>query len=195
MRPLIFILCLMGAVGTARAEEDHDPFATEKPLRSPLGTFTIFQVRDPDGNFGTRIHFAKDTHPDLVLEPECPWSALFYVSPDDRWILQIQKVGSGDNVSYLHHLDARGHLHTERRLNEHAFGYLKGLLGVSEKDLFHTGAEFQSWDMRAGLLKFTLHGSSVQKSSEGLKQEIIYDFREDRFQVPRKAARPSPNPN
>lgn len=192
MRTLIFLLaCWMGTIGAGVAEEV--PYATGKPLASPQGTFTVSQFRGPapDGNFKTRIHFTKDRHPDLFLEAEWVWPALFYVSPDDRWILQIQKVGSGDNVSYLHHLDAQGHLHTERRLNERAFKHLEGVLQVPESDLYHTGAEFQGWDMKSGLLKFTLSGSFVDKKGR-LHQDLFYDLKNDRFRTPGKTA-PSPS--
>jgi hypothetical protein len=177
MRLLIFAFCIFWA--TAQAEEE--PFAMDKPLVSPRGTFTISQHRNE--NWSTTIHFARGTQPDLRLTEEYPWPALFYISPDDHWILQIQKSGSGDNISFLYRVDAEGRLwRMEQRLGELAFAFLKrsGLANFDE--LYHTGMEFQSWNLKTQKLLFSIHGSSLHQSGAGVHFDLAYDFRTHSFE-------------
>ncbi len=71
--------------------------ADDMKLASPRGTFTI--VQHYEGIWTSKLHFSKPGSADITLTDGYPWSASFYVSPDDQWILQVQKSGSGDNIS------------------------------------------------------------------------------------------------
>src|SRR6185436_10803087 len=86
----------------------EEPFATDKKLASPRGTFTITQRRV--GDWTTKLHFTKNDHRDITFTDSYPWPALFHISPDDQWILQIQKSGSGENISFLYRLDSNGRI-------------------------------------------------------------------------------------
>ncbi|MEI9998769.1 MAG: hypothetical protein WDO13_06150 [Verrucomicrobiota bacterium] len=46
----------------------------------------------------------------MILEGEISWPGLYYIAPDDHWILRIQKTGSGDNTAYLYFLEKNGSL-------------------------------------------------------------------------------------
>jgi hypothetical protein len=96
---------------------------------------------------------------------------LFYISPDDQWILQVQKSGSGENISLLYRLDPNGRLwRMEQRFGELAFAYLERSLGVSVADLYHTGIEFTGWNLKAGILRFTIRGSSTKRAARALAE-------------------------
>jgi hypothetical protein len=167
-------------VSTGAYAED-EPFAMDKPLSSPRGSFSIIQHRDE--NWTTTIHFAHGGQPDLLLTEDYPWPALFYISPDDHWILQVQKSGSGDNISFLYRLDSDGRLwRMEQRLGELAFAFLKRRGVADFKDLYHTGIAFQSWDVRAAKLLFSIHGSSLHQSGEGIDLHLVYDLKRHSFE-------------
>src|SRR6266581_1013689 len=137
--------------------------AQEAPLVSPLSSFTISQQQN-DG-WTTALHFAHAAHRDVSLEGKYPWPALFYISPDDRWILQIQKSGSGDNISFLYRVEQNGRVwRMGQGFGELAFQFLDLLPGLHRAEMYHTGIEFRAWSMRDGSLRFTIHGSSVEQS-------------------------------
>jgi|SRR5438105_4887889 len=177
MRSLVAALCISGCV-VAYAEDA--PFVMDKPLSSPRGSFTIAQHRD--GNWTTTIHFAHGEQPDLLLRDDYPWPGLFYISPNDHWILQVQKSGSGDNISFLYRLDPGGRLwRMGQPLGELAFAFLKRSGVADFKYLHHTGIEFQSWDLKAQKLLFSIHGSSVHQSGAGIDINLVYDLRRHTF--------------
>ena len=176
MRSLAAIaICLINS-GVALA-------AADETVVSPRGNFTITQ--HDNGNWTTRLHFTKPGSADIILTDDWPWPALFYVSPDDQWILQIQKSGSGDNISFLYRLDAHHRLwRMEQRFGELAFTHLKRSRGLAVADLYHTGIEFVGWNLEAGILRFTIHGSPTKRSGEGVHQELIYDLEKHTFRNP-----------
>jgi hypothetical protein len=158
--------------------------AQEAPLVSPRHTFTISQHEN--GGWTTILHFANAAQPDVTLGNQYPWPALFYVSPDDHWILQIQKSGSGDNISFLYHVEQSGRVwRMEQGFGDLAFHFLDHLPGLHRGELYHTGIEFRAWSMRDGSLRFTIHGSSVEKSGQGVERELLYDLQKHQFRTPK----------
>jgi hypothetical protein len=116
-----FATLLICAISCASAATEDAPFAHEKPLHSPRGTFTIQERRD--GNWHTTIHFARSAHAEIELTVDYPWPGLFYISPDDHWVLHIQKSGSGDNISFLWRVDSDGRIwRMEPAIGALAFG-------------------------------------------------------------------------
>ena len=176
MRFLLTIaLCLVGSA--------FPSLAADETLASPRGTFTITQHRTD--NWTTKLHFTKPGSADITFTDDYPWPALFYISPDDQWILQVQKSGSGDNISFLYRLDSSGRLwRMEERFGELAFAHLERSHGIAVADLYHTGIEFTSWNLKAGILRFTIRGSSTKKSGEGVSRELIYDLQKHNFRNP-----------
>jgi hypothetical protein len=171
----VITLCLAGSAFSS--------LAADEMLASSRGTFTITQHLA--GNWTTKLHFTKPGTADITFTDDYPWPALFYVSPDEQWILQVQKSGSGDNISFLYRLDTNGRLwRMEQRFGELAFTYLQRSLGISIADLYHTGIEFTGWNLKAGILRFTIRGSSTKKSGKGVNQELIYDLQKHNFRAP-----------
>src|SRR5437764_4110489 len=93
---ITLLICMLCSVAVAA---EGEPWATDKPLVSPSHSFTIVQQRN--GDWSTTVQFQRRHAPDITFTDVYPWPALFYISPDDRWILQVQKSGSGDNISFL----------------------------------------------------------------------------------------------
>jgi hypothetical protein len=178
MRFIAFLICML-VCSTVRGKDAES--APDTPLRSPRGTFTIEQ-HGPDFWHAT-IHFKHGPRADIRPPEEYPWPALFYISPDDQWILQVQKSGSGDNISFLWRVESAKRI---RRMEPGigalalAFVERQGLAHV--KDLYHTGITFDAWDLSHHRVAFTVHGASVEHSGEGIDIPLIYDIKNHRVQ-------------
>jgi len=168
-----FILGLwLGCAALAWGKDADDVSART----SPRGTFTITQSFGPEG-WDTKLHFTKEGQPDLALGERWPWPAIYEISPDEKWIWQSQKIGSGENTVLLFHFDGEGRLwRMEQDFKEFVFEYLKRKNDIAAADLYHTGFEFVGWDPRAGAVRFIVRGSSLEKSGEGIRRELIYDL-------------------
>jgi hypothetical protein len=174
---LFFALTLLVACGTFS-------IAQETPLVSPRRSFTISQQQN--GGWTTTLCFAHAAHPDVTLAGGYPWPALFFISPDDRWILQIQKSGSGDNISFLYRVEQSGRVwRMQQDFGDLAFHFLEQLPGVDRAEMYHTGIEFRAWSMRDDSLRFSIRGSSVEQSGKGVEQELIYDLKNHQFRTPK----------
>jgi hypothetical protein len=172
---------LLAVFACISAAAEDAPFAHEKPLISPRGTFSIHQRRD--GDCTTTIHFTRGARADVTFTDAYSWPALFYVSPDDRWVLHLQKSGSGDNISFLFRVDSEDRFwRMEPGLGELAFAFLEKQRLADKKDLYHTGITFDAWDLSRHRLLFTVHGSRVEHSGEGIDVPLVYDLQRNTFQ-------------
>jgi hypothetical protein len=171
----ISVVAWLCACITGVAEEA--PFATDKPVTSPHGTFSIRQHLH--GDWSTTIHFQRIHAPDIRFIDVYPWPGLFYVSPDDCWMLDIQKSGSGDNISFLFRVDSEGHFwRMEPGLGELAFAFLEKQHLAQRTELYHTGITFDAWDLPRHRLLFTVHGSRIEHSGEGIDIPLVYDLQQ-----------------
>jgi hypothetical protein len=155
---------------------------------SPKHTFEIVQKGDFDQKNGydwrETLHFFHGQKKDIVLEYGISWSALFYISPDDQWILRIQKSGSGDNISYLYKVEPNRIVwRMEEDVGDLGFQFLAQQHVDLPSGLYHTGIEFISWDLKAGLLHFTIHGSGEQ-SGTGIERPLTYNLLDHRIASP-----------
>ena len=173
---LLLLLCCGSLLLADDSEDDRETV-------SPKESFKIVQHRD--GNWNEALHFTNGKYPDIILEKGISWPALFYISPDDQWILRVQKSGSGDNISFLYRIKPNGRLWgMDRSFSELALNFLKHSSGISRSDFYHTGIEFGDWNLATGILSFTIHGSSIKRSGEGFEEALIYDLKKDKFSAP-----------
>lgn len=160
--------------------------AEDETFNSPCGTFIIKQHYE--GNWPTTIQFKNHLVADIRLSSDYPWPALFSVSPDEHWILQNQKTGSGDSTAFLYRLDASGRLwRMEQSIGEMAWTYLEQKEHISIADFYHRGIEFVEWLPKAGALRLKLSGSSMKKSGEGIDRQLIYNLEKNTFRTFLKA--------
>lgn len=163
----------------------EDRYPGETLITSPRGSFRITPDMHND-SWQPRLHFLSPGGESIILADDSPWLGRFFVSPDDQWLLQIQKAGSGDNISFLYRIEENARIwRTEEQLGALAFRFLDRTAGLEVEHLYHTGIEFVSWDMSAGLLRFSIHGSSGVKGTEGVEQEMVYDVKKHAFRTPK----------
>ena len=98
------------------------------------------------------------------------------IAPDDHWMLQVQKSGSGDNISFLFRVDPEGRLwHMQPTLMEVVWSFLERAESLHDSDLYHTGIDFRSWDLPSHLLRFTFHGSYTARQAH-IDIRLAYDL-------------------
>jgi len=173
--PLMAVLAISGSAQT----DDHI-------FVSPKTTYKIFQeaIKDGDSRFWTtKLRFAKGKQECVTISDSVCWPGNFYISPDEKWVLQIQKTGSGDNNGFLYLIEPN---HRVWRMAETlcplALEFLGRVAKFSESDLYHTGIEFDAWDTKAGLLRFTLHGAKV--SGGGIQRKLVYKLKDNTIVEP-----------
>ena len=175
-RLLSLLLLLCSAALTSRAE---DEFTTASPRQS----FRVVQILGEQGWTQT-LHFVTPAR-SITLESAMPWPALYYVSPDEHWMLRVQKSGSGDNISFLYRLEPgiQRVWRMEEQVGALGFAYLAHLPGLP-RNLYHTGIEFGAWDLQRGLLRFTISGSDAEQSGGGFHRPLVYHLREHTVTAP-----------
>jgi len=170
----LFAAALLAFTVISVAGAEDEPWAAHKPLVSPAGSFTIVQQRD--GDWATTIRFNRIQAPEVRFTDVYPWPALFYISPDDRWMLQVQKSGSGDNISFLFRVDSEGRFwRMEPGFMKLAWAFVERTESLHRSDLYHTGIGFRSWDLQGHMLRFTFHGSYVHRDA-GIHIPLVYDL-------------------
>ena len=170
MSRLLFALVLVLGISHVRAEDLE--------VVSPHQTFKVLQHRENEGVKQT-LQFLRGPSRVVTLEYAISWPASYYISPDERWILRIQKSGSGDNVSWLYQVETTNQRvwRMEEQLGALGFEYLKKDQSLPH-NLYHTGIAFLSWDLAAGELHFSIHGSDADQSGHGLEQRLTYSLRD-----------------
>jgi len=175
MRTLATLIIFLFSFSLYAAEDLLDD---QMGMVSPHGAFTIAQHRN--GNWTTKIQYRGSHTADLTLDGDYPWPAIYHISEDERWMLQIQKTGSGENIAMLYRLEPNKQLwRMEQHLDDLAFTFLAHDSGVSRSDLYHTGIEFVSWDLKELTLQFTVHGTNVKESSKGINRELKYKLKDN----------------
>ena len=120
--------------------------ASEEQTVSPKKAFTIFNRRTSDESWESVLHFNNEKHKDIRFNYGPLWPALFYISPDEQWILQDQKTGSGDGIGILYRLEPNGRLwHMSQNIEQLAFD-------------FH---DPNSWSERSQIQRFVSHRSRI----------------------------------
>ncbi len=94
----------------------------------------------------------------LWHEGELSWPGDFYISPDEKAILHIQKSGSAANDAAIltRHKDGKFALSTLSLFSERAWEFFRRCLG-RDPMLSRGGMKFVSWDTDGGGVELSLH--------------------------------------
>jgi len=152
-------------------------FATPVFARPP--SYEVVTTRT-DGGSRAEVRFTDSARSTVDLlernEAGLTWLPTFLVSPDRRWILCLQKTGSGENEAWLYRVDDAGRVfRLEQRLDRLAWNDSDRVSSLKFADLYHTGISDVIWTSH-GTLAFTLRGSDAKKSGSGLALRLEYDL-------------------
>jgi len=127
----LFLACI---IGTALAQTAGPPAGykiySDYTTKSPDGTTTIEQYKkvDADQNW-TWQFWARRSDSMTMLAPEQPdYAAGFRFTNDSKWVMRMQKTGSGEQSMYLYKLGPQGFVTaTPKPLDDLAWAYFRSL--------------------------------------------------------------------
>jgi hypothetical protein len=163
--------------------------------KAPSGRYSIVQrynkpkddLQDKQdfGAWEAIVHFTDRSKPDATLagDPDrYPWPATYCISPDEDWILRLQKTGSGENSAFLYHVDSNGQVwRLEQHLDDLAFAVVTARSHLSRSDYYHIGVELLSWNIAAGLLHLNISATAEDRDKPSIDRSVVYDIRKHRM--------------
>jgi len=179
---------LLFACGPCRGEEEQAETACEKsaeeaPLLSPKKSFSIVRV-EPDNPESTaeKLVFAKKGLKEVAFEVT-GWPGFYYISPDDRWIVLVQSVGSGQNEPLLFRVEENGRVSQIAGFGESVWLASDAISQLSKKDLYHTGVHEVGWSADAKTLTLKIGGADSKVEGKGIKTQVSYNVATNSFQA------------
>lgn len=128
----VVVACSIGVCGAAAAAQPAAPGAGYKieekyTRKSPDGTITIEQYLNKDTDDWTWQFWVRRQGSLTRLDPEtADYPATFIFTDDLKWIVRLQKIGSGTSTLHLYRLAPQGYVRATRKpLGDLAWGYLK----------------------------------------------------------------------
>src|SRR6478672_3564852 len=148
MTPRLIVITVSLAIVSVMHADDH-------VIAAPKGTYTITQHYAEFWDSTPHFRDARLGVAPLAADPDrYPWSATYLISPDDEWILRVQKTGFGQNSAFLYRVEPSGRLwRMAQCLDDLAFGFL-ARKHVKRSDFYHTGIQFLAWDLPKHTLRF-----------------------------------------
>jgi hypothetical protein len=188
MRACLLVLVTCGIASAT----DRGPGEYVDKARS--GKYTVVQryiePKDPQDNqdFGAweaTLHFSDRSKPDATLAADPDrylWPADYLISPDEQWILRLQKTGSGENSAFLYHVEANGQVwRLEQHLDDLAFAVATAGSHLTRSDYYHIAVGLISWDIASGLLHLKIRASAEDKANSSIDRKVAYDLRKHRM--------------
>jgi hypothetical protein len=102
----------------------------------------------------------------------------YLISPDEQWVLRLQKTGSGENSALLYRVDSNGQVwRLEQHLDDLAFAVATGRSHLSRSDYYHIGVGLVSGDARAGLLHLKICATANDRANPSIDLKVVYNLR------------------
>lgn len=124
----------------------------EEVAESPSGSFSIHQSYG-DG-WSEEIYFTgSKTTSNLA---GFAWPGRYSISPDEHWVLRIQKTGSGDNMAILYQIKENSQVVEVKDFDKKLWAASDKVARLKKAEMRHTGVTKVSW--QEGKLTLDLSG-------------------------------------
>ncbi|WP_035612438.1 hypothetical protein [Haloferula sp. BvORR071] len=169
--------------GAEEAEAGGKP-PGETPLTSPGKAFSIVRVnREPAWEdphcIAEKVVFAKTSLGEAPLEV-MTCRGIYFVSPDERWILRHQKTELGNSIAMLYRVEENGRVGSIQGFDERMWAASDAVSPIKFKDLYTAAIYRVSWSPDSKTLVLKIGGSHF---SDGLEALVSYDLSKNTFQV------------
>lgn len=128
----LLMACSIGASAVATAAPPTTPpagyaIAEKHTKTSPDGATTIEQYLNQETDEWKWLFWARWQNTFTLLDPEpAGYAAGFIFTKDQKWIVRLQKTGSGEQTLYLYRLTPQGWLPASKKpLGDLAWDYMK----------------------------------------------------------------------
>lgn len=128
----LFVACGIGICGEVAAAQPAAPPAgytidQEYTQKSPDGATTIEQYVNKDTDDWKWQFWSRREGSFTLLDPEpALYPADFIFTSDQKWIVRVQKIGSGTSTLHLYHLTLQGYVRASKKpLGDLAWDYMK----------------------------------------------------------------------
>ena len=207
----LFVACSIGVCSGAAAAQPAAPPARYKidekyTQKSPDGAITIEQYLNKDTDDWKWQFWVRRQGTFTLLDPEpAGYPADFIFTNDLKWIVRVQKIGSGTSTLHLYRLKPQGYLRASKKpLGDLAWDYLKtrpDWRKIVKAPEYHTSAYLLEgleenyrglgvdWPANRYLL-ITLSGDADVKGRKPLQTGVVngwrcrYDLQTGKFDVP-----------
>lgn len=150
-------------------------------VSSPQKTFKIVTKREKEDWTETVYFTCQDFAP--ISLASYPWSGGYSISPDERWILRIQKTGSGQSIGILYAVEPTGRVSEIIDFNSLAWRFSDSFARLKWKELYHTGIISAVWQKNGRTLSLVLRGTNGAKSGDGIEEQLEYDLVKHTFKT------------
>lgn len=149
-------------------------------VKAASGRFEVTQEFQEDdqghSEFLEIVRFQDKVFPNVQLTG-WSWPGVYHISPDECWMLRIQKSGSGASVGILYRLEKNGRVSEVLGFNDLLWKISDQTSRLKTKDLYHTGVAEFTWSKNSGSLEIVLHGTNFDNPSDELKTRLTYDLK------------------
>lgn len=162
----------------------------EYDVRSPEGSFLIEQRMGGGYGWQTWIrpthHHASPYQLRLWHDCEIDWAGYFYISPNERYLLDIQKTGSGDNYGAIFIRDKTPRFVLAHPvmpfppLSENAWDFFRKTTTLEAK-VYHDGIKFIAWGTDGKCLEISLNGHDLDEEYYVRDWRLHYNLVSHRF--------------
>ena len=207
----LLIACSIGVCSGAAAARPAAPPAGYKieekyTQKSPDGAITIEQFVNKETDDWKWQFWVRRQGAFMLLDPEpAGYPADFVFTNDLKWIVRVQKTGSGESTLYLYRLDAHGFVPASKKpLGDLAWAFLKTRLDwrkIAKKPEYHESADLLEgleenyrslgvdWPANRYIL-ITLSGDADVKGRKPMQTSVVhgwrcrYDLQTGKFDAP-----------
>jgi len=197
MRPIAAARCLRrtflllavlaaGGNGWAAAEPLGEPAGDQEPATkapelkdfkvaaaAPSGAFTIRQLFVEVESIEV-VEFKSRSGKPVELA-RYDWAGHYLISPDERWILRLQKVGAGSNIGILYAVEPKGRLMEVVGFNALLWEASDEVSPLKLSDMFHTFIKSAVWSKDGNSLEINLVGTEAGDVRNGVDVRMVYD--------------------
>jgi hypothetical protein len=144
----------------------------EVAAAAPSGAFTIRQLFVEVESIEVVEFKARSGKP--VELARYDWAGHYSISPDERWILRLQKIGSGSNIGILYAVEPNGRLMEVVGFNALLWDAWDEVSPLKRSDLFHTFIRNAVWSKDGKSLELNLVGTEIGGMGNGVDVRMVY---------------------